>query len=413
MKKVNAQISFIAVASLFFLWALAHNLNPILIPHLKKACTLSDMQSALVDSSFYIAYFLMAMPAGWLIQKWGYQKTIVGGLFLFSLGCLLFIPAANTLSYPFFLSALFVIASGLTFLETAANPYVTVLGEPATATRRLNFAQSFNGLGATLAAFFGGKFILSSQPSETGILEKMNQEELQQFMLQYASTVKVPYLIIATIVFVAMLVFLWLPLPDIRNREAIAGFNLKRLWSHKQLKGALLAQFVYVGAQVGIGSFFIRYAHYSSGLNNQEAAFYLSIALLLFMCGRFMGSWLMQYINSNKLLSAYAIINIVLLDMVIWGNGMTGVYALMATQFFMSIMFPSIFANGIKGLGDDARYASSLIVMTIAGGAFFPPLMGAISDKSSIPYAFLIPLLSFVTIAVYAQIQRKLFAHEN
>jgi FHS family L-fucose permease-like MFS transporter len=407
LKNKSVQIGFVAIVSLFFLWALAHNLNPILIPHLKKACSLNDMQSALVDACFYIAYFVMALPAGILIKRLGYQKTIVFGLILFALGAFLFYPAASTRSYVFFLSALFIIASGLTFLETAANPYVSILGKAETATQRLNFAQSFNGLGAGLAAFLGGKYILSGNEINAASLSGLDSSSVEEILQAEANMVQVPYLIIGSIVFLVALLFMMLPLPQMETEQQTNKSTIKHLLGNKNLRQALLAQFFYVGAQVGIGSFFIRYCKQDQLLNEKTAASYLSIALFLFMSGRFLGSWLMKYIAANKLLALYSLINIVLLMLAIFVAGTTGIYALMATQFFMSIMFPTIFSNGIKGLGSDMQYASSLMVMTIVGGAICPLAMGAISDASRIEFAFVVPILSFGIIYIFAKNQLK------
>jgi FHS family L-fucose permease-like MFS transporter len=383
--KLHQALPLMAIFSLFFLWALAHNLNPILIPHLKNACKLSDMQSALVDSSFYIAYFFMALPAGFIIKRYGYQSTIVLGLSLFSMGAFVFYPAATLVSYPLFLLALFIIATGITFLETAANPYVSILGAPETASQRLNFAQAFNGLGATLAALFGSKFILSDNSGS-------------------ALSVRIPYLIIGCLVLLVMLVFFRLRLPKAPEDKTSGNqdFSLKRLMSYPQFKNALVAQFFYVGAQVGIGSFFIRYCVAQTQIENEEAALYLSAALLLFMIGRFLGAALLKVISTKKLLFIYGVVNMVLLWLVIIGNGISSVYALMATQFFMSIMFPSIFAIGIKGLGSDTRFASPLLIMTIVGGAILPLAMGSISDNSQINNAFIIPFICFGVIAWFA-----------
>lgn len=343
------------------------------------------MQSALVDSSFYIAYFFMALPAGFIIKRYGYQSTIVLGLSLFSMGAFVFYPAATLVSYPLFLLALFIIATGITFLETAANPYVSILGAPETASQRLNFAQAFNGLGATLAALFGSKFILSDNSGS-------------------ALSVRIPYLIIGCLVLLVMLVFFRLRLPKAPEDKTSGNqdFSLKRLMSYPQFKNALVAQFFYVGAQVGIGSFFIRYCVAQTQIENEEAALYLSAALLLFMIGRFLGAALLKVISTKKLLFIYGVVNMVLLWLVIIGNGISSVYALMATQFFMSIMFPSIFAIGIKGLGSDTRFASPLLIMTIVGGAILPLAMGSISDNSQINNAFIIPFICFGVIAWFA-----------
>ncbi len=402
MKKLNNQIAFIAILSLFFLWALAHNLNPILIPHLKKACQLTDMQSALVDSSFYIAYFLMAIPASLFINKWGYKTTIVIGLLLFAIGAFLFYPASLILSYSFFLMALFIVATGLTFLETAANPYVTVLGDAESSTKRLNFAQSFNGLGATLAALFGSKFILSGNTITNNETIGLSDFQLREKLLEEAASVQTPYLIIGSIVFAVAIFFMFLPLPELEKSSSNSSSYFTLLKESPSLRQSMFAQFLYVGAQVGIGSFFIRLAMSQTGISDKTAALYLSVALFLFMSGRFIGAFLMNFIKPNLLLMLYAILNIFLLLFVIFFSNFLAVYALMATLFFMSIMFPSIFSNGVKGLGNRAGMASSLIIMTIVGGAVFPLIMGFISDFSSIQFAFALPLLAFLWIAFYA-----------
>lgn len=403
MKTLNNRIAFLAVLSLFFLWALAHNLNPILIPHLKFACRLNDMQSALVDSAFYIAYFLMAIPAAFIIRSWGYRKTIVAGLLLFATGAFLFYPASVLLSYSFFLLALFIVASGLTFLETAANPYVTILGDAETATRRLNFAQSFNGLGASLAAFLGGKIILSDNQINQIKIESLNEIETHQLLQVEAASVQMPYLIIGGIVLLVALVFIFIPLPEIsKQSQQTSGSYINLMKESITLRMAMFSQFLYVGAQVGIGSFFIRLSVYQTAITNKEAAVYLSFALLLFMIGRFVGTFLMNYIAPNRLMIVYSLTNMILMGIVMLSSGSVSLYALVGSFFFMSIMFPSIFSEGVKGLGDRAGMASSLIIMTIVGGALFPVIMGFISDKFSIPYAFILPLLSFTWIAFHS-----------
>lgn len=403
MKTLNNRIAFLAVLSLFFLWALAHNLNPILIPHLKFACRLNDMQSALVDSAFYIAYFLMAIPAAFIIRSWGYRKTIVAGLLLFATGAFLFYPASVLLSYSFFLLALFIVASGLTFLETAANPYVTILGDAETATRRLNFAQSFNGLGASLAAFLGGKIILSDNQINQIKIESLNEIETHQLLQVEAASVQMPYLIIGGIVLLVALVFIFIPLPEIsKQSQQTSGSYINLMKESVTLRMAMFSQFLYVGAQVGIGSFFIRLSVYQTAITNKEAAVYLSFALLLFMIGRFVGTFLMNYIAPNRLMIVYSLTNMILMGIVMLSSGSVSLYALVGSFFFMSIMFPSIFSEGVKGLGDRAGMASSLIIMTIVGGALFPVIMGFISDKFSIPYAFILPLSSFTWIAFHS-----------
>lgn len=406
MEPRSTRLAIVLVTGLFFLWALAHNLNPILIPHLRRALQLNDLRSALVDSAFFIAYFVMALPAGALMARFGYRSGIVGGLLLFATGALLFWPAATLRSYPFFLSALFIIASGLTFLETAANPYITALGDPATAHRRLNFAQAFNGLGAALAAFFGGRFILSGEAPSEEALTAMAPAALDAFLAQEALAVRVPYLIIALVVLLAAVLFLRVPLPTIHAHDAAEPAEKPR--SMRRLWAAVAAQFCYVGAQVGVGSFFIRFAGRTAAVGEQEAAYLLSIGLLLFMAGRFIGTALLRSMHATTLLGASAAIAAMLAGVAVLGNGVVAVVMLIALQLFMSIMFPTIFSLGIEGLGSRTKLGSSLLVMSIAGGAVIPPLMGAISDRHGIQLAYLVPLGCFLAVLFFARTAKRL-----
>ena len=396
-------IPLVLVISLFFLWAFLHNTNPILIPHLKKACQLSDTQSSLIDFSVYLGYFLMAIPAGLVMHRHGYKKGIIFGLCLYAAGALLFIPAASGRNYIFFLVALFIIASGATFLETVANPYITLLGSKETSEQRLNFAQSFNGVGAFLAPILGGKFILSGIEHSKDELQSMTTVQLNAYLQQEASTVRVPYLVIASVVILVMIFFIFTKLPEVREpgeADAHTGFSL-RVLRHPHLKWAVLAQFFYVGAQVGVGSFFVRFSKQVMLLPEKDAAYWWgTIAMVGFMVGRFAGSFLMRFIKPQKLLVMYALINILLLGLALISEGKIAVYAVMAVPFFMSIMFPTIFALGIKELGDETKMASSLIVMSIVGGAFAPLLMGFISDKTgSMQNAYIVPLFCFFIVA--------------
>jgi MFS transporter, FHS family, L-fucose permease len=373
-------VPIILVTSLFFLWAFLHNINPVLIPHLKKACQLTDTQSAFIDTAVYLAYFSVALPAGWFMHKFGYKKGILFGLFLFFTGFLLFIPAANTRDYSFFLVALFIGAAGATFLETVANPYIAKLGDEKAGAQRLNFAQSFNGVGAFIAPIIGGQFILSGieyTPEQIKQMEASGQ--LGNYLQSEASTVKIPYLIIAGVVFLLMILFMVSKLPEgekVHENTKSKGFSF-RVLKIPQVKWAVIAQFFYVGAQIGVGSFFIRFSRYVMELPEKQAAFWWGyIAMVGFMVGRFTGTFLMKFIRPEKLLGLYAAINIGLLTIVSFVQGPVAVYALMAVPFFMSIMFPTIFALGIKGLGEETKIASSFIVMSIVGGAFIPIIMG-------------------------------------
>jgi FHS family L-fucose permease-like MFS transporter len=406
-------LPFILVTSLFFLWAFLHNINPILIPHLKKACQLTDTQSSFVDIAVYLAYFSIALPAGWFMHKYGYKKGILFGLFLYGAGSLLFIPAADARAYSLFLVALFIIASGATFLETVANPYITKLGDPATSAQRLNFAQSFNGVGAFLAPIIGGQVILSGIEYSKEELAKMSPEALNTYLNAEAATVKIPYLVIGVIVLILLALFFVTKLPDIKENETqgqSSGFSF-RVFRHSHLSWAVIAQLFYVGAQTCVGSFFIRFSKFTDEIPEKRAAFlWGSIAMVGFMVGRFSGTFLMKYIKPAKLLGIYAVINMVLVGVAVMAKGTPAVYAIMAVPFFMSIMFPTIFAMGITGLGEETKIASSFIVMSIVGGAIFPVIMGQISDATNgnIQLAYMVPVVCFAVVAFFAYKFRNL-----
>lgn len=398
-------VPFIVITCLFFMWGFAHNLNPILIPHLKKACRLSDLQSAFIDSAFFIGYFVMALPAGLAMKKWGYKTGIITGLLLFACGAALFYPAAEVRTFPLFLLALFIIASGLTFLETAANPYVTVLGAPETATQRLNFSQSFNGLAATLAPLLGGIFILSGRSISDDDLSAMTPEAADLLLKSEAKTVQVPYLVIAGLVLLLALVIWKVALPEIKEEEQSGEHTEKAhapIYKQANLMRGILAQFFYVGAQVCITSFFIRFSGFSAGLDEKTAAMYLSAALLAFMIGRFAGTFLMQFITPSRLLLIYSIANFGLLLATVLVGGKFALYALIGVTFFMSIMFPTIFSLGISGLGSQTKIGSSLIIMSIAGGALIPVIMGFTSDRTNIQTAYIVPAICFLVVAWFA-----------
>jgi len=409
MPKPNAQtanntIAFALITSLFFLWAFLHNINPILIPHLKKACQLSDTQSALIDTAVYLGYFTIALPAGWFMHKYGYKKGILFGLILYAIGAALFVPAASVRSYDFFLFALFIIAAGATFLETVANPYITKLGDKATSEQRLNFAQSFNGVGAFVAPLIGRQFILSGIEHTPQELQQMSPEQLNTYLSFEAGTIKIPYMIIAGVVLLVAIFFVFTKLPEIKEEDAEddghghKSFSVK-VFRHRHVKWAVIAEFFYVGAQVGIGSFFIRFSRYTMDLPEKDAAYWWSLSMVGFMLGRFTGTFFMRYVKPAKLLSLYAVINICLLSIALFSNGSLAVYALLPVPFFMSIMFPTVFALGIKGLGEESKIASSFLVMAIVGGAVIPLIMGQISDKTnSIQLSYIVPLICFVFI---------------
>lgn len=393
------RIPLILVTSLFFFWGFVHNLDPILIPHLRRAFSLSYLQSALVDSAVFIAYFVMALPAGLLMRRYGYRMGIVTGLVLFGVGSLLFLVAADTREYAYFLGALFIIASGLTLLETAANPYVTILGPPETAVQRLNFAQSFNGLAVVLAPLVGGRLILTGKD----LTGAASAADLDALRAAEAATVKTPYLVLGLVILAVAALFLMVKLPEVKQdvAENSTGGSVLR---HSHLRWAVAAQFMYVGAQVCVTSFFINVAVSNAGITEKEAAVYLGLGYgVAFMSGRFFGASLMKAISPHLLLRVYSIICLFLSILCVNFQGLVIVYSLIGIGFFMSIMFPTIFSLGIQGLGEETKIGSSLIIMAIVGGALLPPLMGYVSDRTgSIQTGYYIPMVCFAFIAWYA-----------
>jgi len=383
--KTSYLFPLILVTSLFFLWGLAYGLLDVLNKHFQELLNVTKTRSTLLQGAYFGAYFLIALPAGLFMNKYGYKKGIITGLLLYTAGALLFFPSAQYESYNFFLLSLFILAAGLTFLETAANPYITVLGKPETSEFRLNLSQSFNGVGAFIGPIIGANLFFAT--GGEGNLD----------------SVKYVYLVIAVIVFLVALLFMRTPLPEIKEEKLVTDAiqDVKPLFSHKNFTGAIIAQFFCVAAQVGIAALFINYCtEASTSITNANASYYLSISLVLFTIGRFVGTALMRTIAPNKLLTVYALINIVLCVVVFGGKGMVSVYSLMAIFFFESIMFPTIFALGVKNLGHNTKKGASFIIMSIAGGAFMPYIMGLLSEKAT-SNAYIIPLFCFVIVAWY------------
>lgn len=405
MTKNKYLFPFIMITSLFFMWGFVHNLDPILIPHLKRSFSLSTLEASLVDSAVFIAYFVMALPAGFIMKKYGYKTGIILGLALFAIGSFLFIPAANTQAYVFFLGALFIIACGLTILETAANPYASLLGPPETATFRLNFAQSFNGLAATAAPIIGAKIILIEGISDEK-LSKMTASAREFALASEASSVKTPYLVLGSIILVIAIIFVFLKLPEIVETEEpgdkATDHTLLDALKHKHLRWAVLAQFFYVGAQVCVFSFFILYATKAAEIDQQKAAGYAGIGMgLAFLIGRVLGTFLMKFIKGERLLAIYAVASMVLCVLAIVTHGTISLFVVIGIAFFMSIMFPTIFSLGIKDLGKDTKFGSSLIIMSIVGGAILPPAMGYVADIADIQIGYIVPLICFAVVFLF------------
>ena len=397
-------VPLVLVTSLFFIWAIGVNINDILIQHLKKAFGLTDTQSSFIQFAFFGGYFLAAFPAGRLMERVGYKRGILIGLLVCATGTVLFIPAASARVYGFFLFALFIMACGQSVLEVAANPYVTTLGPSESSERRLNLAQSFNATGAVLVALLGSRFILSGIEHTQAELAAMSPAQLLSYRASEANMVKAPYLVITGIfLFIALLIFLT-KLPEIQeNTVESADADLAGTLAHRHLVKGVLAQFFYVGAQVGVASFIIRFSEFTMpGTHEKSAAHYLQMHLAGFMIGRFTGSGIMRKIAPSRLLSFFAAGSLLSLLVVLFASGAPTVWAIVLIGFFHSIMFPTIFALSIKNLGPYTKLGSSLLVMSIIGGAVCPVIMGRISDAWNIQHAFLVPLICHAYVFYFA-----------
>lgn len=385
-------IPFILVTSLFFLWGLANIMNSALIAHFQPVFEISRAQALLVETAFYLGYFTIAIPAGLFMEKYSYKKGILFGLLLYAGGALLFIPAAKLMTFGFFLVALYVIASGLAFLETAANPYVTILGRRETAVQRLNLSQSFNGAALVFGPWIAGQFIFSGNE---GAMDTLAAKQ------QAADAVILPYVMLAGIVLFAAFLFFVTKMPE-PSKTSTLRFD-KAIFKERHLMFAVIAQLFYVGGQVGIWGITINYVTELIPDTSKEVAskYYMLAGTLLFVSGRFLGTFFMTYIKDHKLLTIYAAITSFLCVIGIFAEGEIAVYALLGTNFFMSIMFPTIFGLGVRNLGESTKLGSSLIIMSIVGGAILPPLMGVLADNVGIQQSLIIPAVSFLVVLFY------------
>lgn len=402
-----ALVPLILIVSLFFLWGMANNLNDILIKQFKKAFELSDFQAGLVQSAFYLGYFLFALPAGMFMRRFGYKGAVILGLLLYAVGAFLFYPAAQLRTYSMFLLALFVIASGLAFLETSANPLMTVLGPSEGAARRLNLAQAFNPMGSVIGVLVGKHFILSGVEPTRQALEAMTPDARDAFFTTETAAVQAPYLVIGCLVLLWTVLIAISRFPktvDHAADQASGMSHLRQLVRKRHFVLSVVAQFFYVGAQVCIWSYLIRYAQGTvPGTPEKLAADYIAISLVVFMAGRFLGTAALRYVGPARLLLVFALANCGLCAVAVVLPGMVGIYALIASSFFMSIMYPTIFALGLEGMGDDERkLGSSLIVMGIVGGALLTVVMGAVSDAIGIRWSVMVPLACFAFVVVFA-----------
>lgn len=398
------RVSFILVTALFLFWGIPNNLNDILIKQFMKSFELTRLQAGLIQSAFYLGYFLLALPAAMIMRKYSYKVGLVTGMFLYSIGTFLFWPAAHSGQYLFFLAALFVIASGLSFLETGANPFIAGLGNPESSERRLNFSQAFNPFGAILGVLIGTVFIFSGIEHDQAKIEMMKQAgEYSAYLESETMRVVRPYIVLGVVIFLWALLIMRTKFPVIAAEEDNSENkgNPRELIKYRHFLAGVLAQFCYVGAQVGTWSYFIQYSQDYTGIAEKSAGFFLTGTLVAFLVGRFSATLIMKYINPGKLMGIYAIMNILLVSVAVFHPGWVGVWSIFLSSFFMSLMFPTIFALGIKGLGANTKIAGSIIVMAIIGGGVFTPLMGLIAAKS-MALAMLVPLACYCFIALYA-----------
>jgi FHS family L-fucose permease-like MFS transporter len=403
--------SFVLITGLFFLWGIPNNLNDVLIRQFMKSFAITRFEAGLVQSAFYLGYFLFALPAGLLVRSKGYKTGFITGLLLFATGCFLFYPAANSGRYSFFLTALFIVASGLAFLETAANPFIAQLGPTATSERRLNLAQAFNPIGSILGVLVGTTFIFS------GVELTSAQAQIMQASGSYTAylhreTLRVvtPYLTLGGLAMLWAIMIMATRFPAfIRSRERSAEMSgsWRELLGHRHFIFAVLTQFMYVGAQVGTWSYFIQYTQDYAHTPERIAGFLLTCTLGAFGLGRFASSYLMRRFAPDRLMMIYALLNVALLLVAVFHPGREGVGAILLTSFFMSIMFPTIFAMGLKDLGPNTNTGSSLLVMAIIGGAIVTPMMGLVAEHThSTAAGYQLPLYGFLAVAAFSLYMR-------
>lgn len=399
--------SLIILTSLFFIWGFITCLNDILIPHLKSVFTLNYTQAMLIQFCFFTAYFVVSVPSGYLVEKIDYKGGIIAGLSVAGIGCLMFYPAASSHSYPLFLAAFFVLASGITLLQVAANPYVTILGNPETASSRLTLTQAFNSLGTTIAPYFGALFILATAVKTADEVKQLNADELSAYQAAQAAAVQNPYLLLAAVLFFIAVIFALIKLPKIEAAEAqVSGLEEDvrgSAWGYKHLVLGAIGIFVYVGGEVSIGSFLINFLGEPSiaGLAEQEAGKYVSFYWGGAMVGRFIGAVAMQKVQPGKALAFNAVSAAVLVLMTMLGSGYVAMWTILAVGLFNSIMFPTIFSLAVSGLGRHTGQGSGILCAAIVGGAVLPVVQGLFADWIGIQQAFFIPVLCYCYIAYY------------
>jgi FHS family L-fucose permease-like MFS transporter len=396
------------VTTLFFMWGFLTSLNDILIPHFKNIFSLSYSGVMQVQLYFFLSYFVFALPSGKLIEWIGYKKAMVAGLFTMGVGALLFIPAARAASFSFFLTALIILAAGMTALQVSANPYVAVLGPEKTASSRLNLTQAFNSLGTVLGPLFGGALILSAAPVALEVIQRMSPVQYRQYQLLQASSVKLPYLGLGIALLLLGLVIAKFRLPVIAAVQAHGEIH-DSVWKHRRLVLGAIGIFVYVGAEVGIGSMLVNYMNQSDigNISIQVAARYVSLYWGGAMLGRFIGSAVLQKVRTGTVLGLSALMAFILVGLSMASFGNLAMWSVLLVGFFNSTMFPSIFTLSIEGLGPLTDKGSAVLVCAIVGGAVIPKLQGILADHIGIHHAFILPALCYLYIASFAFRSKK------
>src|ERR1700724_332564 len=392
------------VTTLFFMWGFLTSLNDILVPHLKSIFELTSQKAMLIQFAFFTSYFVFSLPSGKLIDAVGYKKSMVTGLFTMGLGALFFTPAASVPSFPFFLTALIVLAAGMTILQVSANPYVAILGPEKTAASRLNLAQAFNSLGTTIGPKLGGLLILSSAPLAVEVMRQMSAPDLQAYRIHEAASVKLPYLVFALALMALGVAIALFHLPRIASVEQRDAPVHDSIWRHSHLILGAIGIFVYVGAEVSIGSFLVNYFSQPDigNISERVAAGLVSFYWGGAMIGRFIGSALQQKISPNKILGIAALVAAILVAASMLTFGHVAMWTIIAGGLFNSVIFTTIFTLAIEGLGPLTGDGSGLLVAAIVGGAIIPELQGVLADRIGIHHAFFLPILCYFYIAFYA-----------
>ena len=414
-------IPFVLITSLFALWGFANDITNPMVSAFKKILELNNTQASWVQAAFYGGYFTMALPAAYVVKKYSYKIGILVGLGLYAIGALLFFPAAALENYAFFLAALYILTFGLAFLETTANPFILSMGDEATATQRLNLAQAFNPLGALMGLLVAQTFILGSLKSDdldaqgNGIYETLSSPAKEAVKTADLELIRNPYVALGIFVFLLLVLITFVKMPeDPKNQETSSMWvSIKRIYKKEHFVGGVIAQLFYVGAQIMCWTYIYQYAE-NLGINNQKAVNYAYAALVIFLTGRFIFTYVMKFINAGRLIMYLGIFAVVCCLGTIFISGKGGLYALVLTSFCMSLMFPTIYGIALKGLGDDAKPASAFLVMAIVGGAFMPILQGMILDIGGqgyndvlilgvpeVNFSFILPLISFLVVILF------------